>query len=133
MNLERRIVDLMRTVNGDTEAWFGAQPQGDDESPSKLPVIIVQRPDTVWLNEFCGLDPDIAIPVIQIDYWAATAEQARRLADAGRTLMIGLKDPNDNLICPSLQMEESLYEPMARAWRYLQRWYVTDYLPVLSP
>ena len=134
MNLERRIVDVLR-VGCAVETWFGAQPQGDDESPANLPVVIINRPDVQWLNDFCGLDLSLGIAVMQVDYWAETAEQSRRLADKGRVLMASLTsaDTGGYPYCPTLQMEESLYDPTGRAWRWLQRWNVPDYDPVLSP
>lgn len=129
MMIEKTMVDSLKTACA-VETWFGAQPQGDDESPSSLPVIIVNRPDSTWLSTFCGTDPDLSIPMMQVDYWAETAEQARRLADTGRLTLIALADTTGPLH-PTLQTEDSSYEPIARAWRVIQRWWVPDYQPAL--
>jgi hypothetical protein len=112
--LEKAICDLMHAVTG-VETWFGAQPQGSDDEPARLPVVIVNRPDSTWLATFCGTDGDLALATMRIDFWHTTAEGARRLADKGRVAMIGLADDKGPL-APILGSEVSYYEPMARAW-----------------
>lgn len=129
MMLERTIVDLMASATS-VETWFGAQPQGTDEEPSRLPVVIVNRPDTGWLATFCGTDDQLSLATMRIDFWAKKAEDARRLADKGRKAMITLADDTGPLF-PILGSEVSYYEPMARAWRVMQQWQVPDYLPSL--
>jgi hypothetical protein len=129
--LEKAICDLMHAVTG-VETWFGAQPQGNDDEPARLPVVIVNRPDSTWLATFCGTDGDLALATMRIDFWHTTAEGARRLADKGRVAMIGLTDDKGPL-APILGSEVSYYEPMARAWRVMQAWQVPDYQPVLPP
>lgn len=129
MMLEKTMVDTLAIACA-CETWFGAQPQGDDESPSALPVVIVNRPDSAWIADFCGTDPDLAIPLMQVDYWAETAEAAKRLSDVGRTALIMLNDPTGPLY-PVLQTEDSTYEPIPRAWRVMQRWVIPDYQPAL--
>lgn len=131
MALEKLIVDLMQASTG-VEAWFGAQPQGTDEEPARLPVVIVNRPDTNWLATFCGTDPDLNIATMRIDFWDTKAEGARRIADKGRAAMVALTDGVGPL-CPVLNSEVSYYEPMVRAWRVMQQWAVTEYQPSLPP
>lgn len=129
MMLEKTIVDLMASATG-AEAWFGAQPQGSDDEPARLPVVIVNRPDSAWLATFCGTDTDLSLATMRIDFWAAKAESAKRLADKGRAAMKDLADSTGPLH-PILNSEVSYYEPMARAWRVMQQWAVPDYLPSL--
>jgi hypothetical protein len=135
MNLEKNMVDTLAAACN-VPAWFGAQPQSDDEAPSEMPVIIVNRPDADWLNDFSGVDVDLAVTTIQVDYYAETAEAARRLADAGRLAVRDLVDQDDDPICPALSTETSFYDQVSRAWRVMQQWRVPDYnpsLPVPTP
>lgn len=129
MMLEKTMVDVLKLATG-VETWFGAQPQADDEEPARLPVVIVNRPGSDWLNTFCGVDDALSIPTMRVDYWADKAEAARRLADKGRAAIKGLADDTGPLF-PTLTSEVSYYEPMARAWRVMQQWRVPDYVPAL--
>jgi hypothetical protein len=129
--IEKIIVDTLRTACA-IDAWFGAQPQGSDEVPSEMPVVIVNRIEANWLSEFCGFDDELAITGMQVDYYAETAEAARRLSDKGRKAMKDLTDPADSVaLCPTLETEASFYDAVSRAWRVMQLWLVNDYQPAL--
>lgn len=127
MTIERSIVDLMRAALG-VPVWFGAQPQESDNAPSIMPVVIVNRPEVGFINTFAGVDPDLALTTMQLDYYDETADGARRMSILGRQAMTQLADGLKPL-CPTLDTEESFYDSMSRAWRVLQRWTVPDYAP----
>lgn len=129
MRIERTFCDSLLLATS-VETWFGAQPQGSDEVPSSMPVIVVNRPETDWLATFGGTDVGLAVTVMQVDYYAETAEAARRLADIGRTTIAALEDSTGPLY-GTLDQEISLYDSISRAWRVVQRWTVPDYIPAL--
>lgn len=124
MTVERTVVDCVALTTGKT-TYFGVQPQPDDGSPAPLPVVIVNRPNSTWPGAFCGTDDRLALTEIQVDYYAETAEAARRAADDGRAGIIALAER------PTLTSEISTYDSESRAWRVLQRWAIADYQPVL--
>lgn len=124
MTIERKVVDTVRTATG-ALTYFGVQPQPSDDRPAPLPVAIVNRSGSEWPRVFCGTDDKLTVAEIQTDYYAETAEGARRLADQGRAALIALDPP------PTLTNEFSLYDPESRAWRVIQRWSMTDYQPSL--
>lgn len=132
MSLEKNVVDTLAAACA-VPAWFGAQPQAEDEAPSEMPVVIVNRPDADFLNDFAGADIDLALTTIQVDYYAETAEAARRLADAGRIAVRAIADAEANPICPVLATESSFYDQISRGWRVMQQWRMPDYSPALPP
>lgn len=130
MIVEKLIVDRIKLAFG-VPTYFGMQPQGDDDVPSKMPVIIVNRNDSDWVTCFAGTDPDLSIARIQIDYYAEQAADARGWADSGRVLMIGMIDDEGVALAPALNDEQSFYDQLSRAWRVMQTWVVTDYAPFI--
>jgi hypothetical protein len=121
MIAEKNICDLLFAATA-IPTYFGVQPQPPSGEPSPMPVIIVNRTASEWVNEFCGTDTALSLATIQVDYYAETAEACRRAADTGRTAMAG----------QSLNSEVSFYDEMSRAWRVMQAWTVTDYSPTIS-
>lgn len=125
MSVERLIIDTVEAATGGVATFFGMQPQADDDHPSPMPVNIVNRIRTDWLNNFCGADPALNTSGIQVDYYAETAEQARRLADQGRAAIIALPD------AATLDSEVSFYDQVSRGWRVMQQWNIPEYQPSL--
>ena len=130
MIIERAINDALTAATG-VAVYFGAQPQGTDEAPSKLPVIVINRPDALWPVTNSGTDTDLAMTTIQVDYYAEGAEDCRRLADTGRAVVRDIV-ANGAALCPGLRGEQSFYDQVSRAWRVLQTWEVADYAPALA-
>lgn len=125
MSVEKLIIDTVRTATAEP-VYFGMAPQPVDDVPSPMPVTIVNRIRTDWLNAFCGTDPNINTSGIQIDYYAETAEGARRSADAGRNAIIALPDD------ATLDSEVSFYDQVSRGWRVMQTWNIAEYQPSLA-
>lgn len=132
MIVEKRVIDAVNSVTG-VLTFFGVQPQGPDDQPSPLPVVIVNRTGTRWANEFGGADTGLAITQIQVDVYAETAEGCRRIADLARTAIRDLADDDGNRICPTLDSEVSFYDQESRGWRIMQVWTPPEYEPVLPP
>jgi hypothetical protein len=127
---EKLIIDRLKAALG-IPVYFGMQPQGDDEAPSKMPVVIVNRSDSGWSTGFSGTDPDLSITRMQIDYYAEQAAEARGWADTGRLTMIGMVHDDGAALAPSLSDEQSFYDQVSRGWRVMQTWVVTDYAPAI--
>jgi hypothetical protein len=116
------------------EVWFGVAPQPEANRPIPLPFIIVNRPGSEWLNQFCGVDLNLAITSLQIDYYAGGAEAARRLADQGRAVIAALVDEAGDKLAPAIGIEQGpLWDSDSRAWRIIQPWTVGDYQPAIAP
>lgn len=130
MIVEKLIVDRLKLALG-IPVYFGMQPQGTDEVPSRMPVAIVNRSDSNWMVGFCGTDPDLSVARIQIDYYAEQAADARGWADTGRRTMIGMIDDDGAALAPGLNDEQSFYDQLSRGWRVMQTWEVTDYAPAI--
>jgi hypothetical protein len=125
MTVEKLIIDLVKAATG-APTYFGMAPQPEDNVPSPMPLIIVNRIGTTWQNTFCGTDGALALASVQVDYYAETAEGARRLGDSGRNAIIGLVD------APTLDSEISYYDTVSRGWRILQQWNIAEYQPTLT-
>lgn len=128
MIIETAIVNLLRDPLGPT--YYGTAPQPEGDEPVPLPVIVVNRMSSRWPAGFCGTDPALSIPTLQIDYYAETAQEARQLADQGRDLIAGMADPDDQrAVGAILENEFSSRDDVSRAWRVLQQWTIPDYSP----
>lgn len=124
MTVERDIIDALEAATG-VETFLGMAPQPADDTPAPLPVNIVNRVRTDWVNTFCGVDGAFNITGIQVDYYADTAEQSRRNADTGRASLIALA------MGATLDTEVSYYDIVSRGWRIQQQWNFAEYEPSL--
>lgn len=131
MIVEKLIIDRLKSALG-IPVYFGMQPQGDDESPSNMPVVIVNRPGSEWPVGFIGTDANLSMAQIQIDYYAEQAAECRGWADTGRLTMVGMIDEDGAALAPGLRDEQSFYDQLSRAWRVMQTWDVADYAPAIA-
>lgn len=120
--MEKNLVDALGLALN-VDSFYGMQPQPPDSAPAPLPVVITNRVASVWYAQFCGTDTNLSNSGIQVDYYADTAEQARRMADQGRALIAAIDEPG------VLESEVSYYDEESRAWRVMQRWTLPDYSP----
>lgn len=129
MIIETAIINALRPELGAT--YYGTAPQPEGDEPTPLPVTIVNRPGSKWLSGFCGTDPDLTFATVQVDYYAATAQEAREMADAGRALILALEQPGaaGERVAPILENEMSLRDDVTRSWRVMQQWAAPDYSP----
>jgi hypothetical protein len=126
---ERHAVDTLKTLG--VPVYFGSAPEPPNDEPTPLPVVIVNRTASDWTAEFCGTDVFLERLTLQVDFYAETAEEARRLADRGRSLIRDLTSERGGFF-PALQSETSMYDDLSRAWRVLATWRVADYAPSLA-
>jgi hypothetical protein len=128
--MEKDLVDALG-VACDCPSYYGMQPQPDDGAPAPLPVVITNRSASEWFGAFCGTDTRLSNATIQVDYYADTAEAARRMADTGRDVLASYDD-NGASGTGTLDSEVSYYDEESRAWRVMQRWTIPDYHPSIS-
>lgn len=132
MIIETAIITALQAIG--EPVYYGTAPQPEGDEPTPLPVLIVNRIASRWPYGFCGTDGDLSILTVQIDYHAETAERARQLADAGRSVLIGMDHPGlapGQKVAPALDNELSLRDDGTRSWRVTQQWAVTDYSPAI--
>lgn len=122
MIIERAFVDLLASrCNAPT--YYGRQPQPADGRPAPLPVIIVNRITSRWFTNQCGTDVNLTLATIQVDYYGATAEASRRLADLGRAALANdLLNESSEKVRPALDNESVFYDSDSAAYRTMQEW-----------
>jgi hypothetical protein len=124
MSIEQQVVPGLIAETGVTVRSLHGE-QLDDLQPARVPLIVVQRIGTAWdaWNNFCRPNVDIADVLLQIDTYAETLEQARRLMDTVRRWMA------DNIPC-SLDNEMDMWES-ERVYRTTATYSVTDVNPAI--
>lgn len=118
--IEKEIIDGLKIALAIDRVYYGSAPQESNTEPLVFPLVVINRVGSTWANSFCGVDVDLSMVDVQIDFYGNTGFQARNAADLARLFLSQY----------SLDSEISFYDEASRGWRVMQTWAVPDYTPV---
>ena len=97
--------------------------QLSDLSPANVPLVVFARVGSSWSDwdTFCEGNVKLADVVLEVNYLETTLENALRLADIGRTTMVGQ--------AAYLVSEFNVWESELRLYRVTALFNLTDYHP----
>jgi hypothetical protein len=106
---------------------YGYEPADDEDIPTILPLMVMQRDTSEWLTDLCGTRAHPCFVTIALVHIAQGAQECREQAEAARRVLITGPE------LPTLEAESETYDPDLRAWMVTQMYRVADDNPEVTP
>lgn len=126
MSIEQKLLPILVAAFGTTPVRVLHAEQLDDIMPASVPLVVLSRVGSSWSDwdTFCTGNILLADVTLEVNYLEVTLEKARKLADIGRTTIVGQE--------ANLLSEFDIWEPELRVYRVTALFNMTDYQPFIN-
>jgi hypothetical protein len=119
--IELELVTALQKALDMNSVYYGIAPGTDQNTPPTFPLVTLLRINATWKdNSYCGVNLNSEYSLIQVDMYALSASEARKMARISRQTIAAFPQ------VPMLQGEVDYYEPDAKAWRVTATWEIPN-------